>query len=110
MTMHDAAASYRVKILDTGETYSCAVTESALHALARTGKRGIPVGCRGGGCGVCKVAVMSGAYDKRSMSRAHVSEEDEARQQVLACCIYPRGDLELQVIGKLKRAVVRKEL
>ncbi len=56
---------------------------------------------------MCKVAVVSGAYRKRVMSRAHISEEDEANCRVLACCIYPESDIALQVIGKLNRAVCR---
>jgi hypothetical protein len=38
------------------------------------------------------------------MSRAHVSEEDEAQGIVLACRIVPDEDLEVEVIGKLQRA------
>jgi len=96
---------HRVDILDTGESYVCGEHENALQALARTGKRGIPVGCRGGGCGVCKVEVVAGSYSKRVMSRAHVSEAEESEQRVLACCIYPMSNLKLRVIGKLQRII-----
>jgi ferredoxin len=65
------------------------------------------LGCRGGGCGVCKVEVVEGRFSKRPMSRSHVSEEDEARQQVLACCIVPETDLHLRVVGRLQRALTR---
>lgn len=98
---------HRITILDTGESFPCSGNETALNALARTGKRGIPLGCRGGGCGVCKVAVMSGEFTRRPMSRAHISEADEADRLVLACCIYPQGDIDVRVIGKMKRAVCR---
>lgn len=102
------AGIYSVTIVDTGERYRCNGNDSLLLALARTGRRGIPVGCRGGGCGVCKVAVLSGAYRKRVMSRVHVSEEDEAAHRVLACCIYPESDVHLSVIGKMQKVVCRK--
>lgn len=100
--------TFSITIVDTGEHYHCSSADSLLHALARTGRRGIPVGCRGGGCGVCKVAVLEGNYQKRAMSRTHVSEEDEAAHRVLACCIYPESDVHLSVIGKLQKAVCRK--
>lgn len=59
--------------------------------------RRLPVGCRRGGCGVCRVRVLAGEYDKGPMSRAHVSAADEAAGVVLSCCIYPRSDLSLRL-------------
>jgi len=58
--------------------------------------RRLPVGCRRGGCGVCRVRVTVGSYRSDAMSRAHVSAEDEAAGLVLACCIYPLSDLSLR--------------
>lgn len=98
---------HAVTIVDTGEVFACGGGESVLHGLARTGKRGIPVGCRGGGCGVCKVEVVAGHYDKQLMSRAHVSAQDELDGRVLACRITPRDDLAVKVIGRLNKAVLR---
>lgn len=95
---------YRVLVTDTGESFVCGEAETALNALARCGRRGIPVGCRGGGCGVCKVQVLQGQYQTRPMSRSHVSEDDEASHQVLACCIVPQTDLQLRVIGRMRKA------
>lgn len=69
------------------------------------GRRGIPVGCRGGGCGVCKVQVVEGAYHTRKMSRACLSEEEEADGVVLACKLFPESDLALQVVGKMVKAL-----
>jgi ferredoxin len=103
----EACGSFKVTVADNGESYTCLPTESALHSLARSGRKGIPVGCRGGGCGVCKVAVLQGDYTRKPMSRAHISAQDEAEQRVLACCILPQSDLVLQVIGKLNKAVTR---
>lgn len=97
----------RITLLDTGECFDCHADESVLHGLARLGKRGIPVGCRGGGCGVCKVEVVSGAFRKKVMSRAHVSAEEEARGAVLACRICAEGDLQVKAVGKLQQAVQR---
>lgn len=105
--MSHPPTSHLVTLTDTGESYACHGDESVLNGMARLGKRGIPVGCRGGGCGVCKVAVLSGSFRKRVMSRSHVSEDDEAQQRVLACCIFPEADLTLKVIGGLQKAVAR---
>jgi ferredoxin len=57
----------------------------------------LPVGCRRGGCGICRVRVLEGQYRSDPMSRAHVSAEDEAEGLILSCCIYPRSDLSLRL-------------
>lgn len=59
--------------------------------------RRLPVGCRRGGCGICRVRVQSGEYRSDAMSRAHVSQYDEAEGIVLSCCIYPLSDLSLRL-------------
>jgi ferredoxin len=66
-------------------------------------KRRIPVGCRQGGCGVCKVQVLEGSYRVRAMSRAHVSREEQEQGRVLACCIWPTSDLRICVLGRAKK-------
>ena len=98
---------HRITLVQDGDCFDCGADESVLHAHARSGQRGIPVGCRGGGCGVCKVEVLEGAYASLPMSRAHVSEADEQSQRVLACRIRPRSALVLRLIGKLHKLAGR---
>jgi ferredoxin len=99
---------HKVTIEDTGESYNCTVMQTLLQGMTALGKKGIPVGCRGGGCGVCKVQITSGEYTKKKMSRAYVSEHDEAENRVLACRCNPASDVTLKVIGKLEKAVKRQ--
>ena len=98
---------HTITLLDTGETYRCADRRSVLDGMASLGKKGIPVGCRGGGCGVCKVQIVRGEFVKKTMSRAHVSEQDESVGAVLACRVFPASDLELLVLGKMKKSLDR---
>lgn len=99
---------YDILIADTGEHYPCSGEESVLEGMARLGRRGIPVGCRGGGCGVCKVQITAGQYHARVMSRQHVSIEEQASSVVLACRVLPQSDLVLEVIGKMQQGVCGK--
>ena len=70
------------------------------------GRKGIPVGCLNGGCGVCKVRVTAGAcHPTGPVSRAHVSEEEAARGCTLACRAAPDSDLELEILGKMGRSL-----
>lgn len=101
-------ATFTVTIEDTGETFRCSDRQSLLVGMEALGKKGIPVGCRGGGCGVCKIEVVAGEYRKRVMSREHVSEDDEAEGRVLACRVMPAGDVKLKVVGKMKKNVCRQ--
>lgn len=80
-----------------GRSFSCAPGESVLGAQERGALGLIPVGCRGGGCGICRVQVTSGRYRRGRMSRCSVSEADEADGVALACRLYPITDLELRL-------------
>jgi len=96
--------AHRITIPDTGEHFPCTDSQSVLDGMVRLGRRGIPVGCRGGGCGVCKIEVLEGAFTPEVMSRAHVSDDDLCHGRVLACRIRPEGDLAIRVIGKMTKA------
>ncbi|MGE0482547.1 MAG: 2Fe-2S iron-sulfur cluster-binding protein [Gammaproteobacteria bacterium] len=96
--------TYTITIADTGECFSCAEGQNVLAAMARLGHRGIPVGCRGGGCGVCRVQVLGKArYRTLRMSRAHVSAADEAAGIALACKLIPDQDLTVKALGLIER-------
>lgn len=103
----DAMATHTVQIEDEASSYRCSDTQSLLEGMESLGKKGIPVGCRGGGCGVCKVQILSGSYIKRVMSREHISADEEAQGCVLACRVRPTSDTRLRVIGSMKKNVCR---
>jgi len=100
---------HTVLIEETGESYRCSPQETLLSGMEKLGKKGIPVGCRGGGCGVCKVEITEGSYTKRVMSRAYVSAEEEAAHCVLACRVKPTSDIRLRVLGKMAKNVCRPQ-
>jgi len=104
-TPGDAPSRYSVTLLETQESFHCRADESLLAGMVRLGKRGIPVGCRGGGCGVCKIEVVRGDYVRQKMSAAHVDALDLACHRVLACKVLPAGDLEIRVLGKMAQHV-----
>jgi len=100
----DTRPKVSVQVLQTGETYLCATSESLLQGMLRLGRRGIPAGCVNGGCGVCKVQILEG--EVRSLgpvSRAHVSAEEEAGGCTLACRVAPVTPVQLAVAGKFEK-------
>jgi ferredoxin len=104
--VNEEVEKHTVLVVETGEEYLCGSTETLLEGMARLGRKCIPVGCVNGGCGVCKVAITKGHVQKcGSMSRAHVSEEEELQGVLLACRAMPMSAIELKVIGKMKKAI-----
>ncbi|MCB1917322.1 MAG: 2Fe-2S iron-sulfur cluster binding domain-containing protein [Rhodocyclaceae bacterium] len=96
---------FEVTLDDTGEAFACAEDQNVLRGMEILGRKGIPVGCRGGGCGVCKIHVQHGCFTTRRMSRACVSEDEEAAGIVLACKVYPRSDLKIRVVGQMRKCI-----
>lgn len=95
-------AVFHVRFEQGNRLLPCFAGMSLLRGMECLGEGAIPIGCRGGGCGVCKVQVLAGEYETGKMSRCHVSEQDEAQGIVLACRIVPRGDLRVRVLGKMR--------
>ncbi len=107
MEPENALQKFDVLIEDTGERYACSDSRSLLEGMVALNRKGIPLGCRNGGCGVCKVAILDGDYETGVMSRAHISEDDQRCRRVLACRVRPRSDIRLAVVGGMKKSVCR---
>lgn len=99
---------YEISIEGIDGTYRCPRGQTLLACLDRSGRQPIAVGCRGGGCGVCKVEIVSGRYLTGRMSREHVSGADEAAGVVLACQVQPLSDLVLRLHDFLRRRVAAR--
>jgi ferredoxin len=97
-------AAFSIQIRDTGESFTCNADKSVLGGMEALRRKGIPVGCRSGGCGVCKVKIEKGTVRRGPTSRDHVSLEEEAEGIALACRCYPEADIELSVLGKMRRS------
>lgn len=105
----DSRPTVMVTIEQTGETYSCALDETLLQGMLRLGRKGIPVGCVNGGCGVCRVRILAGEVRRLGpISRAHVTAEDEAQGYTLACRVAPRQAVRLEVTGRFERPFFSK--
>lgn len=70
----------------------------------------IPVGCRGGGCGVCKIKILQGEYKSKRMSSAHISDSDVQQGFVLACRVYPCSDMFIETMAIETMAIETKTI
>ncbi len=94
-----------IAIVETGEHFECNSDVSVIDAQRQVGLRAISSQCRSGGCGLCKVRIISGTYAALPMSRAHISVHDSGAGIVLACRIKPRSALLISVATGVQRFV-----
>ena len=97
--MKEAAFQIEVEDDDEGD-FTCTGESRVLLAMEHQGQCSIPLGCRRGGCGICKVRVLEGEFTTLVMSRAQVSKEEEAEGYALACRIRPQSDMKVRVVHK----------
>jgi ferredoxin len=85
---------YRITVKDTGESFSCTGDQAVLAAMIHSRRGPLDYGCCNGGCGVCRMRIVSGEWDLfRPMSHAHVDEMDMDEGIALLCCVQPRSDM-----------------
>jgi ferredoxin len=86
--------AFRITLEDTGEVFFCREDEAVLAAMFHARQGPLNYGCCNGGCGICRMRIVSGDWTLfRPMSRAHVSEADLEQGITLLCCVQPRSDL-----------------
>ncbi len=95
--------AHRIHLLDSGQDFSCRPDQHLLQGMAECRatlafQASIPVGCRGGGCGVCRIRVLGGDYETRKMSIRHVTPEEQSDGVLLACRVFPRSDLRIKLM------------
>lgn len=91
----------QVRLLPHGSSFRCRLGETLVQAQLRLGRKDIPYGCTHGGCGACRVTIVSGSFRVVArMSRDFISESDERRGMVLACCVTPESQVEVRILGR----------
>jgi ferredoxin len=91
------SSDFDVVIAGLGESFRCKPGQSILGAMIAAGRRAITVGCRSGGCGICRIQVIKGACTIGRMNRAVVSNADEAAGILLACKALPTSDITIKL-------------
>ncbi|MFC3698574.1 2Fe-2S iron-sulfur cluster-binding protein [Sphingobium xenophagum] len=76
--------------------FTCRSDQTILKAMIGQGLKPLAIGCRNGGCGVCRIRIQSGDHHSLPMSRSRVSTADEAAGIRLACRVYPASDLLIE--------------
>lgn len=90
---------FTIKITDTNDP-NCqwigSDTESVLDGAQKNGVK-IPYACKGGGCGLCKVRVEEGEFERGRSSTAVLPNDERILNYTLACKTYPKSNMKVQL-------------
>lgn len=87
---------FRINI--NNQSFLCS-KESTLVQAARAQMVKVPCACVGGGCGICKVKVISGQYEMDTYAKSALSDEESGLGYVLLCKARPLSDLQIELIS-----------
>jgi ferredoxin len=87
---------FTIKITDPNAQWIGSDTESVLDGAQRNGVK-IPYACKGGGCGLCKVRVEEGEFERGRSSIAVLPNDERILNYTLACKTYPKGNMKIQL-------------
>ena len=96
-----------VTILPDGIQVVAEADETLLRALAKAGLR-YRVGCKRGGCGVCKVRLLGGEVRyERPIAESVLSDDERVEGVALSCRAVPLTNvvIELQEGDRLRRVL-----
>ncbi|MCL6631826.1 MAG: 2Fe-2S iron-sulfur cluster binding domain-containing protein [Alicyclobacillus herbarius] len=79
-----------------GRDFECRESETLLEAAIRHGVR-LAFGCKGGGCGMCKVKIEEGEFHRGPSSKAVLPDEERALNYTLACKTYPHSHVKVSL-------------
>ena len=92
---------YNILVKNKDKERSCSKKKDLMSSLSVCQDL-VPKGCHNGACGVCKIQVLSGEFEKLKMNKKHISQEEEMNNIVLACRTCPKSDMEIEFIEKPK--------
>jgi ferredoxin len=92
----NATRQYQIEVTNRQQEFAVPEGELLLHAMEKACQQAIQVGCRGGGCGMCKIKVLQGSFRAKRMSKAHITEQEAEAGYALACRVFPESDLVIE--------------
>lgn len=86
---------HKIQIEGQGQ-FHCAADDVLLRGGLREGL-GLPYECNAGGCGTCKIEVLSGEVENLWEDAPGLSDRDKRKRRVLACQCRPKSDCVIKV-------------
>jgi ferredoxin len=96
---------YTITLSPVGDTVPCSPEETVLGAILGSGAS-VMFSCRGGGCGTCKMRVISGQVEHGRCSVAVLLEEEKESGWFLSCQARALSDLTIELTAANKYRVL----
>src|SRR5262249_15645521 len=97
-------AGHSIALSPVGHTIACGRGETVLSAILRSGAS-VMFGCRGGGCGTCKMNLIAGRVDHGRCSVAVLPEAERESGWFLSCQARALSDLTVELTSANKYRV-----
>lgn len=88
--------SFTITIADSPAMFPCEATDTITRAALRAGIA-LPYECNTGGCGSCKMELLSGEIESLRPDSTALSDRDRGKRRVLGCQAQPRTDCQIKV-------------
>jgi ferredoxin len=92
---------YTIALSPVGDTVACGPEETVLAAILRSGAR-VVFGCRGGGCGTCKMRLIAGQVEHGRCSAAVLLDDEKEYGWFLSCQARALSDLTIELMAANK--------
>lgn len=93
-------STFHIKVQNDDRTIIVKGDETILDAAIRNGVK-IKVGCKGGGCGICKIQILEGEVDHGHSARSALPLNEMEEGYALACQARPNSDLVISYPKKM---------
>lgn len=91
-----ALETYEITFEPSGKTITVKETQTILDAACNQGVN-IEYACKGGGCGLCKIKVADGDFERGKSSKAVLPDSDRKQDYTLACKTYPKSNMKVHI-------------
>jgi ferredoxin len=91
----DKTSGYCIKVKPDDRTIFAKDNDYILDTAIRNGVK-IKVGCKGGGCGICKIQILEGDVDRGHSARSVLPLNEIEDGFALACQTRPNSDVVIK--------------
>lgn len=93
---------YTVSISNQNISFTVNEGEHIVSGIVRHDCRHKANGCCNGGCGACKIKILSGEFKTKKWSKAQVTDEEFQEGYALGCKVFPTSDMLIEYVGNKK--------
>lgn len=90
---------YKVTVLNQSGSRQEIVCKDNQTLLDAANMQGVSIkyACKGGGCGLCKIKVNEGSYERGKSSKAVLPDSERELDYTLACKTFPKSNMTVLV-------------